>query len=111
VFPYTDALTGTLYSFAIFALAVVARPLGTVIFTAIDRTYGRGMKLGVALFLLGISTVTIAFLPGYEEIGMPSAYLLALFRVGQAWRWAGRGTGSRRSWLSMHHRTVAATTP
>ena len=45
VFPYVDALTGTLYSFAIFALAFVARPFGTVIFMAIDRAYGRGAKL------------------------------------------------------------------
>ncbi len=63
MFPYVDALTGTLYSFAIFALAFVARPFGTLIFTAIDRAYGRGMKLTVALFLLGCSTVPIAFLP------------------------------------------------
>ena len=83
VFPFTDPLTGTLYSFAIFSLAFVARPLGTVIFTAIDRTYGRGLKLGVALLLLGTSTVAIAFLPGYEEIGMASVYWLALLRVGQ----------------------------
>ena len=93
VFPFTDALTGTLYSFAIFSLAFVARPLGTVIFTAIDRTYGRGMKLGVALLLLGTSTVAIAFLPGYEEIGMASAYWLALFRVGQGLALGGSWDG------------------
>ena len=93
VFPFTDALTGTLYSFAIFSLAFVARPLGTVIFTAIDRSYGRGMKLGVALLLLGTSTVAIAFLPGYEEIGMASAFWLALFRVGQGLALGGSWDG------------------
>ena len=31
VFPFTSELTGTLYSFAIFALAFIARPLGTVV--------------------------------------------------------------------------------
>ena len=61
-----DPLTGTLYSFAIFALAFVARPIGTVIFMAVDRAYGRGVKLTIALFLLGSSTVAIAFLPGYD---------------------------------------------
>jgi hypothetical protein len=35
VFPYVDALTGTLYSFAIFSLAFVGRPIGTLLFTAI----------------------------------------------------------------------------
>jgi MFS family permease len=93
VFPFTDALTGTLFSFAIFSLAFVARPLGTVIFTAIDRTYGRGMKLGVALLLLGTSTVAIAFLPGYEEIGTASAYWLAAFRVGQGLALGGSSDG------------------
>ena len=44
---------------------------------------GRGTKLTIALFMLGISTVSVAFLPGYETIGAWSAILLALFRIGQ----------------------------
>ena len=53
VFPYVDRLTGTIYSFALFALAFVARPFGTLLFTAIDHHHGRGVKLTAALFLLG----------------------------------------------------------
>ena len=83
VFPYVDALTGTLYSFGIFALAFMARPVGTMIFTTLDRIYGRGAKLTIALFLLGGSTAAIAFLPGHAVIGGWSAALLALFRMGQ----------------------------
>src|SRR6202051_1421756 len=49
VFPYVDALTGTLYSFAIFALAFIARPIGTTVFMTVDRAYGRGVKLTIAL--------------------------------------------------------------
>ena len=64
VFPYLDALTGTLYSFALFALAFVGRPIGTLIFTAIDQRHGRGVKLTIAMFLLGGSTMAIALLPG-----------------------------------------------
>src|SRR5262249_29680838 len=45
VFPFADQLTGTLYSFAIFALAFIARPLGTVIFMTIDRRHGKSAKL------------------------------------------------------------------
>ncbi len=93
VFPEVDALRGTLYSFAIFALAFVARPIGTVIFTAIDRTYGRGVKLTLALFLLGSSTVAMAFLPGYADIGAGSAVLLGLFRVGQGLALGGAWDG------------------
>ncbi|MET0534408.1 MAG: MFS transporter [Steroidobacter sp.] len=92
-FPYVDALTGTLYSFAVFALAFIARPIGTVIFTAIDRAYGRGMKLTGALFLLGTSTVAIAFIPSYNDIGAASAYVLGLLRIGQGLAWGGAWDG------------------
>ncbi|MEN5082018.1 MFS transporter [Bosea sp. TWI1241] len=83
VFSFTDPLTGTLYSFAIFALAFVFRPLGTLVFTAIDRSAGKNAKLTLALFLLGISTCAIGFLPGYDSIGAASIWLLALARIGQ----------------------------
>jgi MFS family permease len=93
VFPSLDPLTGTIFSFAIFALAFIARPIGTVIFTAIDRVYGRSAKLTAALFLLGCSTVAIAFLPGDAEVGAASIWLLSLFRIGQGLAWGGTWDG------------------
>ena len=83
VFPYVDALTGTLYSFAIFAVAFITRPIGSLIFMAIDRRYGRGTKLTVALFLLGGSTASIAFMPGYATIGHYAALVLIILRAAQ----------------------------
>jgi MFS family permease len=83
IFPFVDALRGTLLSFAVFALAFIARPLGSALFMWIDRNHGRGVKLTIALFLLGGSTMAMAFLPGYREIGMLAVALLALFRIGQ----------------------------
>jgi len=112
IFPYVDALTGTLYSFAIFALAFIARPLGTIIFTAVDRAYGRGAKLTTALFLLGGSTMSVAFLPSYDDVGVASAWLLSLLRVGQGVALGGAWDGlasllalnvphRRRGWYAM----------
>lgn len=112
VFPHLNPLTGTLWSFAIFALAFVARPVGTVIFTAIDRIYGRGAKLTIALFLLGGSTAAIAFLPSYESAGLGAALLLALFRMGQGVALGGSWDGlasllainapeGKRGWYAM----------
>ena len=98
VFPNHDPLTGTLYSFAIFALAFIARPIGTMIFTEIDRRQGKGAKMTIALFLLGVSTVAIAFLPGYETIGIASAWLLAAARIGQGLSWAVPGMVWPRCW-------------
>jgi MFS family permease len=112
VFPYVDSVTGTLYSFAVFALAFVGRPFGTLLFTAIDRRFGRGVKLTIALFLLGGSTMAMALLPGYQEIGAFSAALLALFRFGQGVALGGAWDGlpalltlnaprERRGWYAM----------
>ena len=93
VFPFTDHLTGTLYSFAIFALAFIARPFGSAIFMTIGRTWGKSAKLVIALVLLGTATVAIAFLPGYEEIGITAVWFLALARVAQGLAWGGAWDG------------------
>jgi MFS family permease len=83
VFPFVDPLTGTLYSFALFALAFIGRPIGTLLFTWLDQKHGRGVKLTVALFLLGGSTMAIAILPGYAQVGALSIWLLGFFRLLQ----------------------------
>lgn len=112
VFSNVDPLTGTYYSFAIFALAFLARPVGTVIFTAVHRKYGDGLKLTIALFMLGISTILIGFLPNYETIGAWSGIALAVLRIGQGIALGGTWDGlasllainapeNRRGWWAM----------
>lgn len=93
MFPFVDRITGTLLSFALFPLAFLARPVGTQIFMAVDRRYGRGTKLTIALFLLGTSTVLVSFLPGYGTIGIAAAILLAVLRMGQGLALGGAWDG------------------
>lgn len=93
VFPYVEPLTGTLYSFALFALAFIGRPFGTLLFMWIDRNYGRGVKLTIALFLLGGSTMAIALLPGHAQVGVWSAVLLGAFRFTQGMALGGSWDG------------------
>ncbi|WP_159992224.1 MFS transporter [Roseomonas sp. 18066] len=111
-FPEFSPLQGTLCAFAIFALAFMARPVGSFVFMAVDRRYGRGTKLTVALFLLGGSTASIAFLPGFEKIGWWAVALLALFRLGQGFALGGAWDGlasllslnapkNKRGWYAM----------
>jgi MFS family permease len=92
-FPFAEPVTATLYSFAIFSLAFIARPIGSVIFTVVDLRHGRGVKLTIALFLLGFSTMAISFLPGYAQIGTWSLYLLGVLRVGQGLALGGAWDG------------------
>ncbi len=83
IFAFASPVAGTLFAFAALALAFVARPVGTLIFTEIERRYGRGVKLTIALFLLGMSTVAISFLPSYDQEGWLTVASLCLFRAGQ----------------------------
>ncbi|WP_062226984.1 MFS transporter [Aureimonas frigidaquae] len=93
MFPFADPVLGTLYSFAVFSLAFIARPVGSILFLAVDRNYGRSTKLTIALFLLGGSTAAIAFLPGYETIGIYAILALVLFRLGQGFALGGAYDG------------------
>ncbi|MDR6855388.1 MFS transporter [Variovorax guangxiensis] len=111
-FPFEQRLEGTLYAFVIFSFAFIARPIGTVISMHVQRRWGRATKLTMALFLLGTSTVGIAFLPGYESAGVLSIVLLSILRVGQGLALGGSWDGlpsllamnappNRRGWYSM----------
>jgi MFS family permease len=93
IFSFADPLAGTLYSFAMFALAFVARPFGALLFVWLDRKHGRGVKLTIAMFLLGGSTAAMAFLPGYAQAGSLAVFLLALFRLGQGFAQGGTWDG------------------
>ncbi|MGZ5270923.1 MAG: MFS transporter [Ramlibacter sp.] len=111
-FPFADRIDGTLYAFALFALAFVVRPLGTLGGMALQRRFGRSAKLTVALFLLGTSTVSMALLPGYASAGAAAIALLAACRVGQGLALGGSWDGlpsllalnapeNRRGWYAM----------
>lgn len=112
LFPDVDPLTATLYSFAIFSLAFVARPFGSVLFMWIGREHGRGVKMTIALFLLGSSTAAISFLPAHGQIGVAAVVILAICRIGQGLAIAGAWDGlasllslnapaGKRGWYAM----------
>ncbi|MBX3580403.1 MAG: MFS transporter [Rhizobiaceae bacterium] len=112
IFPHHDPVAGTLYSFAIFSLAFIARPIGTTIFMSVDRVFGRGVKMTIALFMLGTSTVLIGFLPGYDTIGPTAIVVLCVLRIGQGLALGGTWDGlapllslnvpeKRRGWYAM----------
>lgn len=90
-FPHLDPLTGTLWSFALFSLAFLARPIASLTGRYVQRKIGRAGKITLALMLLGASTVAIGLLPGYDAIGLAAPATLAALRfvqglgLGGAW--------------------------
>jgi MFS family permease len=111
-FPFADRLEGTLYSFAIFALAYIARPVGTLVFMSIQRHFSREIKLTIALFMLGTATVAISALPTYSRWGELAIVALAVLRLGQGFALGGTWDGlpsllalnapeGKRGWYAM----------
>ena len=93
-FPKQDPTTATLQSFATFALAFFARPIGSAVFGHFGDRIGRKATLVTALLTMGISTVLIGLLPTYATIGVAAPALLALCRFGQGLGLGGEWGGA-----------------
>lgn len=82
-FDKSDPATSMLFSLSTLALALVARPLGSVIFGYFGDKIGRKKTLIASLLTMGLSTVAIGLLPTYADIGIWAAVFLCIFRIGQ----------------------------
>jgi metabolite-proton symporter len=111
-FPSADPTSATLQSFATFALAFFARPLGSALFGHFGDRVGRKATLVAALLTMGLSTVLIGVLPTYASIGIAAPILLAVCRLGQGLGLGGEWGGAvllatenapegKRAWYGM----------
>lgn len=111
-FPFAEPVQGLYYAFTIFALGFVGRLAGAYVFRRIYDRFGRATKLTSALLLLGISTVGMAFLPGYADIGATAIVLLTVLRLAQGVAVGGAWDGlpsllalnapaNKRGWYAM----------
>jgi metabolite-proton symporter len=93
-FPSSSPTAATLASFATFALAFIARPIGAALFGHFGDRNGRKATLVAALMTMGPSTVAIGLLPSYHSIGIFAPALLCLFRFGQGLGLGGEWGGA-----------------
>lgn len=111
-FPASDPASAVLASLATFAIAFLARPIGSAFFGHFGDRVGRKTTLVAALLTMGVSTVAIGALPSYESIGLAAPILLALCRFGQGLGLGGEWGGAvllaienappgKRAWYGM----------
>lgn len=111
-FPAGDPATARLQSLATFALAFLARPIGSALFGHFGDRIGRKATLVAALLTMGLSTVLIGALPTYATLGVLAPILLCLCRLGQGLGLGGEWGGAvlvaienapegKRAWYGM----------
>jgi metabolite-proton symporter len=113
-FPTRDPLSGTLISFATYAVGFAARPVGAAIFGHYGDRIGRKATLIVTLLMMGLATAIIGVVPGYAIIGIWGAILLTALRVLQGIGVGGEWGGSvilSMEWGSSRRRGLVASWP
>lgn len=111
-FPAQNPTTAMLQSFATFAVAFFARPLGSALFGHFGDRVGRKATLVAALMTMGLSTVAIGLLPTHASVGIVAPVLLTLCRFGQGLGLGGEWGGAvllatenappnKRAWYGM----------
>ena len=93
-FPQTDAATGLLATFAVFALSFVVRPVGGLVWGHFGDKYGRRSALSWSILIMTVSTFCIGILPGYDLIGLWAPALLLLIRLVQGFSASGEYAGA-----------------
>jgi metabolite-proton symporter len=93
-FPDGDMMAARLQSLATFAIAFVARPIGSWVFGHFGDRVGRKATLVASLLTMGIATVGIGLLPTYAQVGVLAPLLLAVCRFGQGLGLGGEWGGA-----------------
>lgn len=92
-FPKGNDTINLLETYALFALGYFMRPLGGLVFGNLGDIWGRKKVLAITVVLMMISLLMIAFVPGYETIGVIAPILLLLSRLLQGFSIGGEYNG------------------
>ena len=89
----TNPTVALLASLLTFAIAFIARPLGSLVFGHFGDRMGRKTTLVVSLLAMGIATFLIGCLPTYNQWGVAAVAVLCLCRfvqgIGLGGEWSG----------------------
>lgn len=100
-FPTADPAIGLISAFATFGVAYVARPIGGLVMGHYGDRLGRKKILLLTLGIMGLSSLTIGFLPGYEQVGIWAPILLVAGRLAQGFSAGAESAGA--STLTLEH--------
>src|SRR6201996_4922383 len=82
-FPAGSEFASLMLTFMTFGAGFLMRPLGAIFLGAYVDRIGRRQGLIVTLSIMAMGTILIAFVPGYETIGLFAPFLVLLGRLLQ----------------------------
>ncbi len=111
-FPASDAVAQSLNAFLTFGIAFIARPVGALLFGHFGDKFGRKTTLAASLLVMGVCTLLIGLLPGYDMLGWFAPVALCILRFGQGIGLGGEWGGAallateyappgKRGWFGM----------
>ena len=93
-FPSGDPAVSIASSLATYGVGYVARPFGAFFLGHWGDTHGRKNVLLLCMFLMGVSTMAVGFLPTYRQVGWIAPALLVSLRLIQGFAVAGEISGA-----------------
>ena len=93
-FPSDNPAVAIVASLATYGVGYVARPIGAFYLGHWGDTHGRRNVLLVCMFLMGLSTMAVGFLPTYHQVGIIAPVLLVILRLIQGFAVAGEISGA-----------------
>lgn len=93
-FPSGNPRIAIIASLATYGVGYIARPVGAFFLGHWGDTHGRKTVLLLCMFLMGFSTMAVAFLPTYQQAGIIAPMLLVVLRLIQGFAVAGEISGA-----------------
>ncbi len=92
-FPSSNKTASLLLSLLVFAVGVIARPLGGIVIGHIGDKISRKRSLMLSVYLMFFATTLIGLLPTYEQIGIFAPIILFCLRIVQGLAMGGEYAG------------------
>ena len=93
-FPTGNPTTALIASFGVFGAAMVARPIGAIVFGHLGDKRGRKTTLVISLLTMGIATFLIGLLPTFASAGLLAPIMLLILRLTQGFALGGEWSGA-----------------
>ena len=80
-FPADEAITQLINTYFVMAIAMIAKPIGAIIFGKIGDLKGRSNSFKISLIGTALASIILYATPNYESIGLVSCFLLLICRM------------------------------